>query len=228
MSINTGVTHHDVLDAGEILLSGKPKQVISQYHRLIFSPLDRIQAIRTSIQTQSHELVSPEENIASREKKEIGDEVFFDPHLTPQSTLEYESRGALIRNPRITTTSGEPVNVLARGKDYIYSYDVHFSQPAWLVRCGFMIKTISGLELGGLMTHPLGQGEAYVEPGTTLKPEFRFRCNLMPGIYFMNAGVGGVKDGEDVFLHRIVDAFMFRVQPETEITISGMVDFGAS
>ena len=119
-----------------------------------------------------------------------------------------------------------PVNVLARGKDYIYSYDVNFSQPAWLVRCGTMIKTISGLELGGLMTHPVGQGEAYIEADTTLTPEFRFRCNLMPGVYFMNAGVAGVKDGEDVFLHRIVDAFMFRVQPESDITISGIVDFG--
>lgn len=88
-----------------------------------------------------------------------------------------------------------------------------------------MIKTISGLELGGLMTHPVGQGVAYIEPDSTLTPEFRFRCNLMPGVYFMNAGVAGFKDGEDVFLHRIVDAFMFRVQPESDITISGMVDF---
>lgn len=215
-----------LLDAGEILLSGEPKQVITQYHRLIYSPPDRIQAIRASIQKQAPEFISSEEDIAGREKTEITDDAFFDPHLTPKSTLEYESRGALIRNPRITTTSGEPVNVLVRGKDYIYSYDVSFSQPAWLVRCGTMIKTISGLELGGLMTHPVGQGEAYIEADTTLTPEFRFRCNLMPGVYFMNAGVAGVKDGEDVFLHRIVDAFMFRVQPESDITISGMVDFG--
>lgn len=214
-----------LLDAGEILLSGEPKQVITQYHRLIYSPPDKIQAIRASIQQQDGEIISAEEYIAHAEKNEISGEAFFDPHLTPQSTLEYESRGALIHNPRITTTSGEPVNVLARGKDYIYAYDVHFPQAAWLVRCGTMIKTISGLELGGLMTHPVGQGEAYVAADTTLTPEFRFRCNLMPGVYFMNAGVVGVKDGEDVFLHRIVDAFMFRVQPEADITISGMVDF---
>lgn len=215
-----------LLDAGEILLTGSPKQVITQYHRLIYSPPDRIQAIRASIQTQAHDLISSEEYSASREKTEVADKAFFDPHLAPKSTLEYESRGALIRNPRITTTSGEPVNVLARGKDYIYSYDVDFSQPAWLVRCGTMIKTVSGLELGGLMTHPVGQGEAYMAPDTTLTPEFRFRCNLMPGVYFMNAGVAGIQDGEDVFLHRIVDAVMFRVQPESDSAVSGMVDFG--
>lgn len=215
-----------LLDAGEILLSGKPKQVITQYHRLIYSPADRIQAIRASIQEQAHEPISSGKHISNREKTEFADKAFFDPHLTPQSTLEYESRGAMICNPRITTTSGEPVNVLSRGKDYIYSYDVHFSHPAWQVRCGTMIKTISGLELGGLMTHPVGRGVEYIDPDTTLTPEFRFRCNLMPGVYFMNAGVVGIKDGEDVFLHRIVDAFMFRVQPESDITISGMVDFG--
>lgn len=215
-----------LLDAGEILLSGEPKRVIAQYHRLIYSPPDRIQAIRDSIQERGHERVPAEECSAMGEEKEITGPAFFDPTLIPQSTLAYESRGAMIRNPRITTTSGEPVNVLARGQDYIYSYDVLFSQPAWLVRCGTMIKTISGLELGGLMTHPVGQGEAHLEPGATLTPEFRFRCNLMPGVYFMNAGVAGVKDGEEVFLHRIVDAVMFRVQPESDITISGMVDFG--
>jgi lipopolysaccharide transport system ATP-binding protein len=132
----------------------------------------------------------------------------------------------LIRNPRITTISGEPVNVLRQGEDYIYSYEVHFSQPAWLVRCATMIKTISGLELGGLMTHPVGQGITYIESGATLTPEFRFRCNLIPGVYFMNAGVVGVNSGEDVYLHRIIDAIMFRVQPESDITISGIVDFG--
>lgn len=215
-----------LLDAGEILLSGKPKQVITQYHRLIYSPPDKIQAIRASIQKQAPEFVSSEKGIAGRGGTGMTDEAFFDPHLIPKSTLEYESRGALIRNPRITTTDGKPVNVLVRGKDYIYSYDVSFSQPAWLVRCGTMIKTVSGLELGGLMTHPVGQGEACIEANATLTPEFRFRCNLMPGVYFMNAGVAGVKDGEDVFLHRIVDAFMFRVQPESDITISGIVDFG--
>lgn len=214
-----------LLDAGEILLSGTPKQVITQYHRLIYSPPDRIHAIRASIQKPIHNPISSEEYGASREEKANANKAFLDPHLIPQSTLEYESRGALIRSPRITTTSGEPVNVLARGKDYIYIYDVYFSQPAWLVRCGTMIKTISGLELGGLMTHPVGQGEAYMAPGTTMTPEFRFRCNLMPGVYFMNAGVAGTKDGEDVFLHRIVDAIMFRVQPESDITISGIVDF---
>ena len=215
-----------LLDAGEILLSGKPKQVITQYHRLIYSPHDKIQAVRDSIQRQSRDPASSEEHIANREEKEAVDEAFFDPHLIPQSTLEYESRGAMISNPRITTTGGHTVNVLTRGEDYIYSYEVHISQPAWLVRCGTMIKTISGLELGGLMTHPVGQGEACIEPGATLTPEFRFRCNLMPGVYFMNAGVAGVRDGEDIFLHRVVDAVMFRVQPEPDITVSGMVDFG--
>lgn len=216
-----------LLDAGEILLSGEPKQVIAQYHRLIYSPPDKIQAIRSSILNQIDSSVSAEAGDASREETGGADDAFFDPHLIPKSTLEYESRGAMIRNPRITTTGGKPVNVLVRGEDYIYAYDVTFSQPAWLVRCGTMIKTISGLELGGLMTHPVGQGEAYIEADTTLTPEFRFRCNLMPGVYFMNAGVAGVKDGEDIFLHRIVDAFMFRVQPESDITISGIVDFGA-
>jgi lipopolysaccharide transport system ATP-binding protein len=39
---------------------------------------------------------------------------------------------------------------------------------------------------------------------------------LNPGLYFMNAGVFGEKDGVETFLHRIVDAVAFRVVPELD------------
>jgi len=216
-----------LLDEGEILLAGKPKQVITQYHRLIYSPQDKIQAIKNAIQDEATRTILPVGHTTNPLEEQIVAEDFYDPHLKPQSTLAYESQDAVIGTPSISTLSGKPVNVLRRGEDYVYSYEVYFSQPAFLVRCGTMIKTVSGLELGGLMTHPVGQGIEYIASGTTLKPEFQFRCNLMPGVYFMNAGVAGIKDGEVVFLHRIVDAVMFRVQPESDLTSSGIIDFSS-
>jgi lipopolysaccharide transport system ATP-binding protein len=216
-----------LLDGGEILLSGKPKPVITQYHRLIYAPAENVASIKESIRKEAareaHPLLETAQGAAPQT---AATEDFFDPHLKPQSVVAYESLGARIDAPRITTPAGKPVNILRRGEDYIYRYDVHFSEPAFLVRCGTMIKTVSGLELGGLMTHPVGQGIAEIPAGATISPEFKFRCNLMPGVYFMNAGVAGVRNGEVVFLHRIVDAFMFRVQLETDLKVSGMVDFG--
>lgn len=216
-----------LLDQGEVLLCGKPKQVITQYHRLIYSPADNIESIKTAIRNESAGTTLAGADATSQAGASVEAEDFFDPHLQAQSVLKYEPQGAVIDTPTISTTSGERVNILRRGEDYVYSYDVYFSETAHLVICGTMIKTVSGLELGGLMTHAVGHGIDEIAAGTRLKPEFKFRCNLTPGVYFMNAGVSGIRNGEAVFLHRIVDAVMFRVQPETDLVISGTVDFSS-
>ncbi|MCK4826843.1 ABC transporter ATP-binding protein, partial [bacterium] len=50
---------------------------------------------------------------------------------------------------------------------------------------------------------------------------------LQPGVYFLNAGVLGIVDGSEVFLHRIIDCSMFRVQSEENLLSTSMVDFCA-
>ena len=45
--------------------------------------------------------------------------------------------------------------------------------------------------------------------------EFPFTCHTPPGYYFLNAGVLGTVDGEEIFLHRVLDIAAFQVQPES-------------
>ena len=44
-------------------------------------------------------------------------------------------------------------------------------------------------------------------------------------MYFLNAGLMGEVDGTDTYLHRLVDAVAFRVQPDASRKPSGYVDF---
>jgi lipopolysaccharide transport system ATP-binding protein len=90
-----------------------------------------------------------------------------------------------------------------------------------------MIKTISGMELGGGITDPLFNPTfSNVRADTTCKIVFSFTCNLSPGVYFLNAGVTGEVDGEAGFLHRLLDVAMFRVLPlDSGSCITGTVDF---
>jgi hypothetical protein len=64
-----------------------------------------------------------------------------------------------------------------------------------------------------------------IEGGTVINVEFKFTCSLFPSVYFLNNGVLGVIDEEEVYLHRCVDALMFRVQPETDLLGTSLVDF---
>jgi lipopolysaccharide transport system ATP-binding protein len=69
---------------------------------------------------------------------------------------------------------------------------------------------------------------AKVEQGTTLNVTFDFTCSLNPGTYFLNAGVFGCVDssGEETVLHRLVDAFVFRVSPIQDNLATEIIDFG--
>ena len=203
-----------LLDAGELLLSGSPKRVVSQYHKLIYAPEGRRTTLRDSLKDVSEHPSDDDTPSAS-----------FDPTLRPESTIIYESKGATISNVRITTLDDKSVNRLMRGNDYFYTYTVTYDRPCSGVRCGMNIKTKSGVELGGSGTYSEQEPMETVEAGTVFHVRFRFRCLLLPGTYFINAGTSGIVDGERTFLHRVIDACMFRVEPETGHRLAGFVDF---
>lgn len=226
-----------LVDSGELLTFGAPKTVVGQYQKLLYAPEDKREAIRNEIKT-TRALNRP---MVVREQKEVSKaqratrlsadepEEFFDPHLKPKSTIAYESNGATIESPGIINISGQPVNCLKRGQIYRYTYTVYFSAGASSVRFGMLLKTVSGLELGGAVSAPTPQEAfAYVPGGSVIRVEFRFQCNLNPGAYFLNAGVVGMRNMEEVYLHRLLDACMFRVLPCAGSLSTGIVDFNCA
>jgi len=180
-----------------------------------------------SIQASGDETTSkiePCPETPERQSEELKE--FYDPNLKPASTIAYGSRGAIIHEPKITTLNGRLVNHLIRGKWYRYSYQVEFFQDVHYVRFGMLIKTINGMALGGATTAPTERdGVPNVLVGSIYEVNFEFLCLLNMNTYFVNAGVLGEIDGKSVLLHRLLDAVMFKVQPELKKTMTGTVDF---
>ncbi|ERH61427.1 ABC transporter ATP-binding protein [Pseudomonas simiae] len=218
-----------LLDNGDKLTEGLPKNVIGKYQKLLYAPSDKVDAIRASVSvgegTSAAGVAASQSGTASRKAPDELDE-FFDPHLKSQSEMSYESHGALIRTPQIINMAGEPVNCIKRGRTYRYTYEVGFSVAATAVRFGMMIKTLAGVELGGAATALHAQDAiSYVEPGASIRIEFAFECNLNAGTYFLNAGVLGVTNGGKTYLHRLLDACLFRVLPGPDLLATGIIDF---
>ncbi|MGQ7957259.1 ABC transporter ATP-binding protein [Pseudomonas sp. SP16.1] len=223
-----------LLDSGDKLTEGAPKAIIGKYQKLLYAPADKVEAIRAAISGRSQiesmsvafdpSTGSPE-NTAKRQTTHELDE-FFDPNLRSQSVLSYESHGVVIELPQILNLAGEPVNCLKRGKTYRYTYQADFSVAATGVRFGMMIKTLAGVELGGAASAVnLQDAITYVAQGSVVRVEFSFQCNLNPGTYFLNAGVLGATGESETYLHRLLDACLFRVLPVTDNTATGLVDF---
>lgn len=217
-----------LLDHGELLLSGKPKRVVDRYHKLIYAPSDRYEAIREEIRLNREE--EPQRNSKAMSVQELESSQptvlgeFYDPGFVPQNTLSYISRGAKIFDPKILTLEDTQVNYLMGRKEYVYTYSVTFFNTVHKVRFGMLVKTVSGLELGGISCPGESQDLEFVEPGNTVTVRFRFKCCLNPGVYFLNAGVSGIVDGTFTYLARYIDIAMFRVQPDSDSMASGIVD----
>lgn len=223
-----------LLDSGDKLTEGVPKAVIGKYQKLLYAPTDKVDAIRAAISESAHVEVAPavtalsagsSENTAPGQATHELEE-FFDPCLRSQSVLSYESHGVVIEPPQILNLAGEPVNCLKRGHAYRYTYQAHFSVGAASVRFGMMIKTLAGVELGGATSAvSLQDAITYIAQGSVVQVEFGFQCNLNPGTYFLNAGVLGTAGENETYLHRLLDACLFRVLPVTDNSATGLVDF---
>lgn len=222
-----------LLDHGELLMSGRPKSVVGRYQELACASAERRGALREEI-VAWQATGAPETNGQSvdvldvREHKQRSREEFleYDPDLVPKSTIAYAPQGAEITNTRILTLTGKRVNVLHRGQEYIYTYDVRFLADAEAVRMGMLIKTENGVELGGSATATLRNGIPRIARGTAVTVRFRFQCSLLAGTYFVNAACSGLVAGKPGFLHRILDAVVFRIMKEESIPQAGIVDFG--
>jgi lipopolysaccharide transport system ATP-binding protein len=224
-----------LLDRGERLLVGSPKSVLSRYHRLLYAPPEQADQVRDEIRRldqgasdEAAEVASLEETRSMpSETRSALEEERFDAELCSRSSVSYVPRGARIRDVRIANEAGEAVNVLRRGHLYFYEYVVDFSAPAFGVRFGMLIKNTLGTEFGGLSSHPVGAGLASVTPGSSLGVRIPFRARLAPGTYFANAGVVALVEGGEQFLHRILDAVVFRIANESDLCVTVAVDFSA-
>ena len=221
-----------LIDSGENLAVGVPKLIVSRYQKLLYAPANKRQSICEQIRRMDGDIVESSDSAEEEARQDqLSEQVkkpqgTFDPYLKPSSTVEYESHGAYIDSPAVLSLSGEEVNNLVRGDIYRYVYTVRFRKSASNIRFGMLIKTTSGVELGGGASAVApGVSLPYVDKDSVYRIEFRFRCALNPGVYFLNAGVLGYVDGCEVFLHRLIDIAMFRVQPDAESLATGIVDF---
>ncbi len=212
-----------LLEHGEPLRTGDPKTVLGCYQKLLHAPLHEQPRIAAEI--RSGATASPASTGTETAGAPVSqDAAYWVPELVPESTVHYESHGAHIDDARILDANGRRVNVLVPGETYVYAYDVTFSKPAGGVRFGMMIKLVTGFELAGQTSHREDRPIPQIAAGSRVQVRFRFRPALAAGAYFLNAGVLGLGDAGERFLHRIVDATMFRIERARTPLSTGYVD----
>jgi lipopolysaccharide transport system ATP-binding protein len=227
-----------LLDKGEMLMQGTPKDVVTTYQKLLYAPADRAEQVRQEIIStyRSGSAVSAlpvngcqhlgSDNVGLSVDRPIpdSDPAYWEEGMLSSSTVEYERRGACIENPHGETLDGRKVNVLTPGRTYVYTYKVALDQTLARIRCGMMIRSMTGVEIGGAATSTPSSAVPLLRAGENIVVRFAFRCLLHPGVYFLNAGVlASIGEGEE-YVDRRIDAVMFRVMPSLTRLATGFVD----
>jgi lipopolysaccharide transport system ATP-binding protein len=241
--------HAVMLHRGEQLFTGRPKPTVAWYQKLAAAPEEAVVGLLTEIRAAAalvHQNDSADNSRLSRstnqtEFKELGvdaslaedvenensseeaesDVAGFDPSLRSASAISYAPRGAIISEVRLLTASGDVVNLLVPGERYRIVCRVTFQQPTRAVKFYCMLKTVTGVHLGG-GTWPIGQTTMpSVDGAECVEVSFSFIAALRAGTYFLNCGVAA--GGE--LLHRFLDVLAFRVLSGRTRYATGIVDF---
>lgn len=211
-----------LLDRGEALCVGEPKGVIARYKKLVHAPAAKRASVREEIAA----------NVSLDGVAESKVTVPSAPPLESRSRVEVRGERARILDPHLTDRHGAPTSQLVAGDEAHYRFEVDLLAPAHQVRFGMMIKLVTGAELAGQASHAAHEAIEKVAAGARLRVDFTFRAALAPGTYFMNAGVlareAGASAAEEQYLHRVLDATMFRVVPGPANLATGRVDLTES
>lgn len=183
------------LEAGILRMDGAPRDVVAAYHRATLSG-------------PASEDVPVE---AAGGKAPARAHLPFCPAL-----VAYERSGGELSEATLVGMDGADVDVLQRGRRYRFGYTLRIERDAQGARAGMMIRNRAGLEVAGAnieLRRVLGADPVV---GDTLRVEFEFDCLMYPGTYFLSCGAMASIDGDEAYLHRLVDAFEIRVLPELD------------
>ena len=214
--------HALLLDRGEMLMQGRPKDVVNQYQRLQNLQSAEHEQARNDIKNgilETTRSIAP----ASQEKHAID----YDPSLISQSKVIYETQGATISDIHIVDMQGKIVNVLSFGTSYKIVYDVTFESDAENIGFGILFKTLGGVDFAGSTTAFDDRLKIpHVTGGRKFKAEFEFTCLLGAGTYLFNVGVVQYDGLALDYLHRVLDAALFKVHPDKTRTFTSILDMG--
>jgi lipopolysaccharide transport system ATP-binding protein len=205
-----------MLQNGKKVIDGNPKDVINLYEKFGDAKESEIPKIQ-------HEFREIKKNKTMNVENSIN-QVFYDPNFQSKSLVKYPSNGAEIFDIKLLDSSNNVVNILQYNKVYTYSYKIKYFDTFSDVKIAMQLKNISGVNIGGKVVALKDYKIDKTENNKVLNIQWKFRNILNSGTYLLNSGTSNHEYGEKQILHRVIDAYIFKVINEKN-TINGMVDF---
>lgn len=206
-----------LLEQGRAVAFGRSKAVVDIYHKMLYGTA----AQRAAVQGALLRVEKPDDvegvlratgldgHLTGPTRRNV--RAYHDTDMIRTSETVYGTGDAEITDVETFDEQGERANVLVTGRPCQLCYQVRFLTDAEGVRFGMMIKTKEGVDVAGVSNAHLGAQIESIEAGQVVSVAFRLQLNVAPGTYFLNAGVGCLRNGQEVYLQRRVDVTAIRV-----------------
>lgn len=223
-----------LLDRGKLLLLGTPYQTIRAYNYLANAGPTSLKDIRKEVialtETENltlahatHESILKNQSTEPVKNSNSSIETYFDQQLHDSiKPLSFDQRGGEISNISVTNLAGQAVNVLTIHQEFILKFDVRFDAAFERVRFAWVLKTMTGLIIGGGSTHQPGFGIS-VSP-SSLQVVSHFINFFTPGNYLIDINVRGEIEQDNEFIHGVTNAIGIRSASYNLNFRNGIVD----
>lgn len=200
-----------LVDKGEILDIGSPKDITNIYSRLL-----------TDLEEEYLRRINGKSN-SQNSLDELPDKRFLPSDSSSGSEYRYGAGGAEIIEIEILNNKNERSNVLEHGKEFTIRIRVLFNKKMKDPMIGYRIRTLTGIDVSGTNTitskSPVGQ----VDKGFVSVLEFRQVMTLNRGSYAVTSGIAEEISKQMLFHDRRMDVLIFKVVSESPRS-SGLVN----
>lgn len=185
-----------LLNKGEKLAEGAPKEIIDMFKKLLVNQLD--------ISGDEGDKTREEEE--GRDPKGDGNLLWKDSLLVNSDIIEYGGGEATIFDFGIFDNKGTLTNTIEKGTEFTIKMKVVFNREVSEPIFAYTFKDIKGTEITGTNTM---YEQLYFEPqqeGDIQTVSFTQKMTLQGGEYLLSFGCTGFRDGEFAVYHRLYDA----------------------
>ncbi len=198
--------HAYLLEKGMLLASGKAKNVVDEYNRMLVNRTDS----RQTYTKQPFPSASKEQHVPQDQKEEPALEWTGLFQLNADEN-RYGDGQASVVEAGIFAAAGEPVQTLIKGEEYEFRVKVAFKRDMVDPVFSYTVKDVKGFDITGTNTL-----FAEIETGDFLANDlaliiFKHRVHLNSGGYLLSFGCAGYENGESVVHDRRYDHMIFEV-----------------
>lgn len=176
-----------VLNKGEKLAEGAPKEMIDLYKQVLVG------------------------QFAHEKDAKLSELPTMNMNGENSDALEYGSKDAVITEFWVTDSKGLRTNALIKGSEFTIHMNVRFDNPVKKPIFAFAIKDVRGTEITGTNTMFEKAFLEDVNEKTSLSISFTQNIDLQGGEYLISFGVTGYDEDTFVVYHRLYDALNISV-----------------